>query len=111
MGGRIEHLLRPALLHESACAHDGDGIRQLGGHAKIVRNQQHGHAKLPLEPRQQLQNLGLHRRVQGGSGLVCDEQFWLAGQGYGQRRALKHAARELVRIGEIAGRLQPDQLD
>ena len=50
------------------------------------------------QPSQQVQDLRLDGHVEGGRGLVRDEQHRLAGEGHGDHRALAHAAAELVRV-------------
>ena len=47
---------------------------------------------------QQLQDLGLYGDIQGGGGLVGDEQFWFVDQGHGDHHALAHAAGKLVGV-------------
>ena len=46
----------------------------------------------------QPQNLGLDGHIQGGGGLVRNQNFGAAGQRHGNHHPLAHAAGKLVRI-------------
>ena len=52
----------------------------------------------PLEPPQQVENLGLDRGVDRGRGLVGDEQIRIGRQGLRDEHPLSLAAAQLVRI-------------
>ncbi len=52
-----------------------------------------------LEPAQQVEDLRLDGDVEGGGGLVGDQQVGLVGEGHGDHHALALPARELMRIG------------
>ena len=62
----------------------------------------------------QLQELGLHgeacQRVELAERLVEDKEPWLVDEGAGERHALSHAARELMRIG-VSESGEPDPLE
>ena len=51
-----------------------------------------------LSLRQQGQDLGLDGHIQGGGGLIGDEQLRVAGQGHGNEDPLAQAAGKLVRV-------------
>ena len=55
-----------------------------------------------LEPAQQLENLRLDGDVEGGGGLIGDEEVGLVGQGHGDHHALALPTRKLVGIGPEA---------
>ena len=61
-------------------------------------DQDHRHAEIALQVRQQRHDLRLHRHVQRGRGFVRDEQLGSAQQRHGDHHPLPHAAREFVRI-------------
>ncbi|GAA3040711.1 hypothetical protein GCM10020000_19110 [Streptomyces olivoverticillatus] len=82
----------PAAVHHQHVPGDA------GHDAEIVRDHHDGESALLLEPGDQLQDLGLDGDVEGGGGLVGDEQFGFAGERHGDHHALAHAAGELVRI-------------
>ena len=62
-------------------------------------DQDDGEPALLAKLAQQLQDLGLHRHVQGGGRLVGDEQARPAGERAGDHHPLAHAAAELMGIG------------
>ena len=66
---------------------------------QIVRDQQQRHAALALQPQQQREHLRLHGDVERGRRLVGDQQARVAGDRHRDHHALRHAARQLVRIG------------
>ncbi len=116
MLGRAEDLVRRRGLDDPARVHHHDLVGHLGDHPEVVGDQHDGHAELALEPRDQLQDLGLHGHVQGGRGLVGDQQLGLVRQCHRDHRALPHAPRELVRIcvdalARVGDADHPEQLD
>ena len=52
----------------------------------------------PYELPQQVKHLCLHRHIQPGGRFVGNHQLRLVHQGHGNHHALRHAARQLVRI-------------
>jgi hypothetical protein len=87
-----------ACLHKRARIHDEHAVTHLVDNAKIVRDQQQGHANLALQRLQQVQNLGLDSHIERRCRLVGDHQTWATGNRHGNHHPLPHAARELVRI-------------
>jgi hypothetical protein len=73
-----------------------------------VGDQQQGQAELAPQLLQQGEHLGLDHHVQGGGGLVGDQQPRRAGQGHGDHHPLALAARQLV---GVAGRPAGGQAD
>ena len=61
-------------------------------------NHENGHAQLFLQILHQFQNLRLDGHVQGGGGLVGNEDIRFAGQRHGDHHSLTHAAGKLVGI-------------
>ena len=70
-----------------------------GDNAEIVGDEEDGHAELGLEGAEKVEDLGLDGDVEGGGGLVGDEEAGLAGEGDGDHDALAHAAGDLVGVG------------
>ena len=64
-----------------------------------MRDEEDGHAELILQVAHDVEDLRLGGDVEGGGGLVSDEQARAAGEGHGDHDALAHAAAELVAIG------------
>ena len=65
--------------------------------AKVMADEHDGHAEAPAHVVEQLEDLSLHRDVQGRGRLVAQQDLGLGGQRQGDEDALAHAARELVR--------------
>ena len=90
---------RSALLDDLPRIHHGDLVGDLGHDAEIVSDQDDRHVELALQPRDQVEDLGLNGDVERSRRLVCDQQLRLVGERHRDHRALAHAAGELVRIG------------
>lgn len=81
MPGRVEHLGHGPRLHGPPRVHHRHPVRDLPHHREVVRHQQIGGPQLPLEPQQQIQDLGLHGHVQRGHRFVEQQQRGLDGEG------------------------------
>ena len=88
---------RPGL-HHLTRVHDAHPVRHACRHAEIVGDQQHAHATLALDLRQQVQHLRLDGDVERRRRLIGDEQLRPPGERNGNHHALLHATRELKRI-------------
>jgi len=112
MGGREEDLLRSALLHDLAGIHDVDAVGHVGHHAHVVGDEDNGQVPLPLDLVDEVQDLGLHRHVQCGGGLVADQYIRVAGQGDGDNDTLAHTAGELegILVEAVVGIRDTDRL-
>ncbi len=64
--------------------------------AKVVRDEEAREPHAALEIAEQVEDRGLNRDVQGGHGLVRDEDARLEDERTGDRHPLTLAARELV---------------
>ena len=102
MARPVEDVPRPPRLHDPAGVHDGHAVAQLGHDAEVVRDEDHGEARLALDVLQEAQVLGLDGHVERRGGLVGDEQARLAGDGDGPGHPLADAAAHLVGIGDHA---------
>ena len=85
-------------LHDAAEIDHDDPVADVLDDAEVVRDEQHGEAELALQVGEQVDDLGLDRDVEGGYGLVGDDQFGLDGQRPGDDDALALAAGEFVRV-------------
>ena len=99
MRRRGENRFRVAGLHHLAAPHHIDAVGEAPDDAKVMRDEDDGHAEPFLQPRQQLQYLRLHGDVERRRRLVGDEQRGIVGDGHGDHDALALAAREFMRIG------------
>ena len=98
MAGVIEDLVDGAGLHNLAGVHHVHIVRHLGHHPQVVGDVDDRDAPLLLDAADQLQDLGLDGHIQGGGGLVADQQVGVAGQGDGDDHTLAHAARQLMGV-------------
>jgi hypothetical protein len=90
LGGR-----RP--LHDRAQVHHRDLVAQVSHDAEVVGDEDHRQAERHAEVEQELEDLRLDRDVQGGQGLVRDEQLGLHRQRAGDADPLA------LSPGELAG--------
>ena len=80
-------------------------------------DEQVAQSQLPLQVDHEVQDLRLHRDVEGRDGLVGHHQIGLQGQGPGEANSLALAAAELVRVAvgvlgaQAHGLQQPAHLD
>ena len=63
-----------------------------------MRDQQHRHAALALQARQQAQHLRLDGHIQRGGGLIGHQHIRCSGQRHGDHHPLLQSAGELKRI-------------
>ena len=66
---------------------------------EIVRDQQQRHAALLHQVTDQIQNLPLNSHIEGGGGLISNQQIRLTGQCHGNRDALTLTTRKLMWVG------------
>ena len=96
--GVFEHLLQRAGLDDPALAHDRHPVRDLRDHAEVVGDEEQAHSAPALELLHQVQDLGLHRHVQGRGRLVRDQQHGPAGDRHRDHHPLALPAGEAVGI-------------
>ena len=100
---RVEDLLDAALFDDVAAVHDHDLIGDVGDHAHVVGDDEHGCVELVAGETQQVEDFGLHGHVEGGGRLVGQNQAGVEHQGHGDDDALLLAAGELVWVVVDAG--------
>ena len=100
-----------ASLDHPTVAHHQHPVGQVGDHAHVVGDQQHGHAESLPQLAQQLQDLRLHTHVERRGRFVGDQQHRVVGQGQRDHHALLLATGELVgvRVDARLGLRDPDQ--
>src|SRR5579884_202148 len=86
-------------LHHFARLHDHHAVSHAGHDTEIVCDKDDSGAKLFANAVDQFEDLRLHGHIEGGSWLVGDQEFGIAGQGNGDHHTLAHAATELVGVG------------
>jgi len=65
----------PGALHDFSSVHDRHVVRAFRNDAKIVRDEQDGHAELLLQLADQLQDLRLDRDIERGRRFVGDQKL------------------------------------
>ncbi len=92
MDGIADKVGHGPLLHDMPGIHDNHPAAKGGGYRQIVGDENNGHILFLLHLLNQPQNLRLNGNVQGGGGLVSDEQIRAAGQSHGNHDPLAHTA-------------------
>ena len=95
--GSPEELVGRRQLHDAPDVHHGHAVADVAHHAQVVRHEEVGQPELGLQIQQQVQDLGLHRDVQGRDRLIGDHQARVQGQRAGDADALALAAAEGMR--------------
>ena len=85
-------------LDHPAGVHDQHFLGVGGSQGEVMADHHQRRAELLLQAEQQVHDLRLRGDVEGGRGLVGDQQPRLAGQRDRDDNTLAHAARQLVRI-------------
>ena len=93
----VEEFARRAFLDELAGVEHADAAAQRGDGGEIVADEQDRGAELLAQRVDEVEHLGLDRRVEAGGRLVEDEQGRVLRQRHGDDDALLHAAGQLVR--------------
>ena len=78
---------------------------------EVVGDEDVREPELLLQVLQQVQDLRLHRDVEGRDGLVADDQLRVDRERPGDADPLALAARELVREAVVVLRVEPDDLE
>src|SRR3984893_14231027 len=87
-------LIHGGYLDDFAQIHDRNPVAHVPDNREVMRNENVGQPELLLKVGQQVENLRLDRNVEGGDGLVGDDQLRSKGQGAGDADALPLATRE-----------------
>jgi hypothetical protein len=89
---------------EESVTHDGDAVRDLGDDGEIVGDEEHGEAEALAEIGEEVEDLRLDGDVEGGGGLVGNEQAGAIDDGHGDEDALALSAGELMGVVAETGR-------
>src|SRR5271156_4648100 len=73
-------------------------VGELCDNRQAVRNEEIGKGEFALKVLKQQENLRADGDIEGGDGLVRDDEFWTKDQGAGDTDALALAAGEFVRV-------------
>ena len=94
----FEELVPARLLHHLAHVHDDDLVAYVPDDAQVVGYEHVGEAPPLLHVHEQVEYLRLYGHVQGGDGLVADDEFGVHDHGPGEADPLPAPAVELVRV-------------
>ena len=84
-------------LAELAEVHHGDAVAHVADDREVVGDEQHRQPVAPLHRLEEIEDLGLHRHVEGGHGLVAQQERRIEYEGAGDADALRLATREGAR--------------
>ena len=111
VGGMLEDVLRLVALDHMAVLQDADAVGQLDGLIHVVSDENNGLVEPELEPVHLVLELGAGHGVQGGEGLIHEDDLRVGGKGAGYADALPLASGELGGVlAAVLVRLQVDQL-
>lgn len=94
----FDHVSGRSKLDDFAEVHDGDPIRDVFNHRKIVGDEDEREVHLSTKLREQVENLRLNRNIEGGHGFVGYEDFRFERERPGNRDALALSAGEFMRV-------------
>ncbi|ESY78827.1 hypothetical protein X740_18865 [Mesorhizobium sp. LNHC221B00] len=92
----VEHNIGRSFLHQHAGIENADTVAHVGDDGEVVADEQDRGRQLLPELRDQVEHLGLDRRIEAGGRLIEDQHRGVVGQRHGDRHALLHAAGQLV---------------
>ncbi len=98
MSGGLENVGLGAEFDQAAGVHDGDAIGYVRDDGEIVRDEKHRQSEFVAKVVEQVEDLLLDGDIEGGGGLVGDEELRAVDDGHGDHDPLAHASGELVRI-------------
>ena len=93
-----EDLLGGPLFDEPAGIEHADALAHLRDDREVVADEEDARPELLAQRRDEVEHLGLDRRVEARRRLVEDEERRVLREGHRDDDALLHAARELVRV-------------
>jgi hypothetical protein len=102
------HFCGGSALDESAAFHDRDAVAETPDYLEVVGYQDQGELELLPQVRDQIEDLRLDRHVEGGYGLVEDQEPRFRGQSAGDRDPLAFAARKLRGVAPRGPFVQTD---
>src|SRR5690606_1157810 len=107
MEGMVEEVGGRAELDDPTAVDHGDPVAHPRDDREIVAHEEPGDAERPAELAEKLEDARLDRDVEGGDGLIEDEEVGLEDDGAGDRHSLTFSARELVRKAVPERRIEP----
>src|SRR5882672_5966865 len=98
MARRSENVLGWPVLDDAAEIHHRHAVGEMVHHSEIMTDQDERQAKLALQAREQVQDLRLHRHVEGRGWFITEQHIGLSDQRARNGDALALPARELAGI-------------
>ena len=86
-------------LHHKAAVQNNNAVAQLSHNAQVMGDKDDAGAVFLLQGAHLFQNLVLDGHIQGGGGLVRNQQVGVVGQRHGDHDALAHTAGKFMRVG------------
>ena len=96
------------MLDDQAAAHHRHPVGEAADRVQVVGDEQGGEAHALLQLAHHVDDLGADADVEGGRGLVEDDEVGPGGKGAGDADPLLLAGRQLVRVAEGQARRQVD---
>ena len=93
---RDQYLLRGTELHLLAGVGHRDAVAKIAGQPDVVGDEEHRDPGILLEVLEQVHDLRLHADVEGGCGLIEDQQVGVERERGGDADALALSTAELV---------------
>ena len=98
MLGVLVEFVPAGYLDDLAQVHDRDPVGDVPHDGQVVGDEEVGEVEALLEGAEQVDDLSLNRNVEGGDGLVADDEGRVYGKGSGNADPLALAAAELVGV-------------
>ena len=106
-----EDLVRRRLLDDPPQVHDRHPVADVADDREVVGDEQHGEPEPLAQALEQVEDVRLHRDVEGGDGLVGDEEVRLERERAGDAHALPLTAGELARERIEGALAEADEVD
>ena len=111
MGRVFVDLVLGSQLSHLAEIHDPDPVRDVPDDGQVVSDEDVGQSEFVLQLLHQVDHLGLHRHVEGGDGLVTDENLGVERNASGDADALALTTGELVGVAIDVLGVETDEVE
>lgn len=91
-----EELLGPCMFNECTVFHHDHFIRDVGDYAHVVGDDEDGDSQFLPQRSEQRQNSRLHGDIESRSGLISDDEFWVADDRHSDHGTLPLTTRKLM---------------
>src|SRR5919108_1138332 len=97
-------------LVEAASRHHGDSVGHVINDGQIVRDEEISELELALKVLEKIEDLGLHRNVECGHGLVANHHIRIESKRACNTNSLPLAARKAVRVAVQEARVETNRV-